>query len=140
MTAVPKLTEVKTPKLVGVGSKPEKRDNKAQVLPEPKGWRILLAIPEAEEKTEGGIFKADITRDIESTSTVLGLVLEMGDQCYQDPERFGPDTKPWCKKGDFVLIGAYKGVRFRIHGKEFRIINDDTVQATVGDPRGYTRA
>ena len=62
----------------------------------------------------------------------------MGDQCYNDAERFG--TEPWCETGDFVLIGAYKGVRFHIHGKEFRIINDDTVQAVVDDPRGYTRA
>jgi hypothetical protein len=25
-------------------------------------------------------------------------------------------------------------------GKEFRIINDDTVEAVVEDPRGYSRA
>ena len=99
---------------------------------------MLIAIPEVEEKTAGGIIKADITKDTENVSTVIGLVLEMGDQCYNDPEKFG-DT-PWCKEGDFVLIGAYKGVRFKVHGKEFRIINDDTVQAVVDDPRGYTRA
>jgi len=113
-------------------------EQKATQLPQPKGWRMLIAIPEAEEKTAGGILKADVTKDIENTSTVIGLVLEMGSECYADEERFG-DT-PWCKAGDFVLIGAYKGVRFRIHGKEFRIINDDTVQAVVDDPRGYTRA
>jgi co-chaperonin GroES (HSP10) len=110
----------------------------AGVLPVPKGWRMLIGIPEVEEKTEGGIIKADSTREIEQVSTVIGLVLAMGDQCYNDLERFGPE--PWCKEGDFVVIGAYKGVRIKIHGQEFRIINDDTVQAVVEDPRGYSRA
>ena len=83
------------------------------------------------------LYKGLATKHIEQTSSVVGLILSMGDQCYNDKERFG-DT-PWCKEGDFVLIGAYKGVRFNIHGKEFRLINDDTVQAVVDDPRGYSR-
>jgi len=116
----------------------DREEKIASQLPVPQGWRILIAMPEVEDKTTGGIIKADVTKHIEQTSTVLGLVLEMGPECYSDKERFG-DT-PWCKKGDFVLLGAYKGVRFHIHGKEFRIINDDTVQAVVDDPRGYTRA
>jgi len=116
----------------------EREQEIASQLPVPQGWRILIAMPEVEEKTTGGIIKADVTKHIEQTSTVLGLVLKMGSECYSDKERFG-DT-PWCKEGDFVLLGAYKGVRFHIHGKEFRIINDDTVQAVVADPRGYTRA
>ena len=131
------------PKLVGLGGAPMQAKKPVKLpapnpLPQPKGWRILLAIPDVQEKTDGGIIKADSTKSIEQTSTVVGLVLEMGDQCYGDTERFG--ETPWCKKGDFVLIGAYKGVRFRIFDKEFRLINDDTVQAVVDDPRGYTRA
>ena len=77
---------------------------------------------------------------LEEVGTVCGLVVKMGSLCYKDKERFGEDCKPWCKENDFVLIGAYKGVRFKIHGKEFRIINDDTVQGVVLDPRGYSRA
>ena len=115
----------------------EKEAKIASSLPKPKGWHILIAMPEVEDKTSGGIYKADMTKHIEQTSTVLGLVLDMGDGCYGDKDRF--DTA-WCKKGDFVLIGAYKGVRFHLYGKEFRIINDDTVQAVVDDPRGYSRA
>lgn len=117
----------------------EEREEKiASSLPVPKGWRILIAMPEVEGTTAGGVIKADITKHIEQTSTVLGCVLKTGPECYSDKERFGEE--PWCKEGDFVLLGAYKGVRFHIYGKEFRIINDDTVQAVVADPRGYTRA
>jgi|TARA_R110000824_G_scaffold162073_8_gene337661 co-chaperonin GroES (HSP10) len=130
-----KLATVKKPELVGFDT-----PKVASQLPIPKGWRMLIAIPEVEEKTMGGIIKADATKHIEQTSTVVGCVLAMGDRCYVDEDRFGADAEPWCKEGDFVLIGAYKGVRFNIRGKEFRIINDDTVQAVVDDPRGYTRA
>jgi co-chaperonin GroES (HSP10) len=117
----------------------EEREEKiASQLPVPCGWSILIAMPEVEDKTTGGVIKADVTKHIEQTSTVLGLVLDMGSECYSNSERFG--ATPWCKKGDFVLLGAFKGARFHIHGKEFRIINDDAVKAIVADPRGYTRA
>lgn len=131
-TSAAQIEEIKKPELVGF------EKNKTTQLPIPKGWRILIAIPEVEDKTTGGVLKADVTKHIEQTSSVIGLVLDMGDQCYEDTDRFGT-SEPWCKTGDFVLIGAYKGVRFNIHGKEFRIINDDTVQAVVDDPRGYAR-
>ena len=115
MTKSAKIEQIKTPALVGLGStakpKEEIDENK---IPQPKGWRILIAIPDVEEVTEGGIIKADSTRQLEQVSTVLGLVLKMGDQCY-------------------------KGVRFKVKGEEFRIINDDTVQAVVDDPRGVSR-
>jgi hypothetical protein len=28
----------------------------------------------------------------------------------------------------------------KIHGREFRLLNDDSVEATVEDPRGISRA
>jgi co-chaperonin GroES (HSP10) len=136
-----KVAMPKQAKLVDLEGKPMEEPAVEAVMsaPEPKGWRILIAIPEVEAITAGGIHKADITRDIEQTSTVVGLVLKLGNMCYSDEARFGPE--PWCKVGDYVLIGAYKGVRFRTpDGTEFRFINDDTVQGTVEDPRGYTRA
>lgn len=107
-------------------------------LPDPKGYRILCAVPEVEDKYEGGIVKADATRKIEENATVVLFVLKMGDTCYKDDSRFS--SGPWCKEGDFVLIRAYAGTRFKIHGREFRLINDDTVEAVVDDPRGYSRA
>jgi hypothetical protein len=38
-----------------------------------------------------------------------------------------------------VLTRPYAGTRLVIHGREFRIINDDTVEAVVDDPRGIRR-
>ena len=110
---------------------------KAKQLPEPTGYHILIGIPESEEKTDGGILKARQTIEIEETATIVGFVLKLGPDCYQDKKRF--PSGPWCKEGDFIIMRAYSGTRISIHGKEFRLINDDTVEAVVEDPRGISR-
>lgn len=106
-------------------------------LPEPSGYRILLGLPEIEKKTEGGVIKPDSIINTEAMATVVAFVIKMGPDCYKDKERFPSGN--FCKEGDFVLIRAFQGTRFKIHGKEFRIINDDNVEAVVDDPRGYSR-
>ena len=111
---------------------------KAKLLPEPKGFRLLCAVPNVEEEYEGGIVKAQDTVRVEEQTTVVLFVIKMGDLAYKDKERF--PTGPWCKEGDFVLTRPYSGTRVVIHGREFRIINDDTVEAVVDDPRGIRRA
>ena len=115
--------------------KEEKQE--ATQLPEPTGFRILIAIPEKEEKTEGGILKAEETLRNETVSTIVGFVLKMGPDCYKDETRF--PTGPWCQKGDFVVFRSFSGTRIKIYGKEFRIINDDNVEAVVDDPRGIEK-
>ena len=116
----------------------KQEEQKPTQLPEVKGYRILCAVPHVDEKYESGIIKADKTRHIEEHSTVVLFVIKLGDMAYADKDRF--PTGPWCKEGDFVITRAYSGTRIKIHGKEFRIINDDTVEAVVDDPRGYERA
>ncbi len=116
----------------------EDGDRKATQLPEPRGYKILIALPKIEEKTEGGVYRPDAMLKAEETATIVGFVLKMGDLAYGDPAKF--TTGPWCKEGDWVLFRSYSGTRIKIHGQEFRIINDDSVEAVVGDPRGYARA
>lgn len=76
-------------------------------------------------------------RQEEHASTVL-FVLKVGADAYADKVKF--PTGAWCSPGDFVLVRTYSGTRFKIFGKEFRLINDDQVDAVVQDPRGLTRA
>jgi len=111
---------------------------KASQLPAPKGYRILCAVPNVEEEFEGGIIKSDDTKRVEEQTTVVLFVIKLGDLAYADKDRF--PTGAWCKEGDFVLTRPYTGTRVVIHGKEFRIINDDNVEAVVDDPRGIRRA
>jgi len=112
-------------------------EEKATQLPKPSGYRILCAVPEQEKEFESGILKADETVRIEETLTTVLFVVELGPDCYTDKARF--PNGPWCKKGDFILVRPYSGSRLVIHGREFRIINDDTVEAVVDDPRGIKR-
>jgi len=107
-------------------------------LPDPKGWKILVAMPSADEKTKGGILKASSTIKDEELSNICGYVLKMGSECYKDEKRF--PSGPWCKLEDWVVFRAYSGTRIKMYGQEFRLINDDTVEAVVDDPTGVVRA
>ena len=109
----------------------------ASQLPEPKGYRILIALPEPEDKTEGGIYKTETELYTEEIATVVGFVLKMGKDCYDDKKKF--PSGAWCKEGDWIIFRAFTGTRLKIHGKEFRIINDDNVEAIVQDKRGIER-
>ncbi len=111
---------------------------KAKLLPKPKGYRLLCMVPPVDTTFAGGIVKADATVRVEEQTTVVLFVVDVGDLAYKDLTRF-PDG-PWCQKGDFIIARAYSGTRINIHGTEFRIINDDTVEAVVQDPRGIVRA
>ena len=118
----------------------EKEEDKQEVasqLPEPKGYRILIALPSPEDKTSGGIYKTETELHTEEIATVVGFVLKMGEDCYDDKKKF--PSGAWCKEGDWIVFRAFTGTRLKIHGKEFRIINDDNVEAVVEDPRGIER-
>jgi co-chaperonin GroES (HSP10) len=113
------------------------QEEKATQLPKPSGYRILCAIPEIEKEYESGLVKADTTISNEETLTTVLFVVDLGPDCYKDPSRF--PTGPWCKQGDFILVRPHAGTRLVIHGREFRIINDDSVEGVVADPRGIKR-
>ena len=115
----------------------KKNEEKATQLPKPSGYRILCAIPEAEKEFDSGLAKADETMRYDELLTTVLFVVDLGPDCYADKERF--PSGPWCKKGDFVLVRPNAGTRLVIHNKEFRIINDDSVEGIVDDPRGIRR-
>jgi co-chaperonin GroES (HSP10) len=116
---------------------PETAEQKAKQLPDPSGYRILCAIPEIDETYDNGILKAGLTVQHEELLTTVLFVIKLGPDCYKDPSRF--PSGPWCKKGDFILVRPHAGTRLKIHGREFRIINDDSVEGVVEDPRGISR-
>lgn len=107
-------------------------------LPEPTGYKLLIAIPEVDAKTGGGVYLPDERRGAEETASIIGYVLAKGADAYGDAKKF--PSGAWCDVGDFVIFRSYSGTRFKVGGKEFRLINDDTVEAVVEDPRGYSRA
>jgi co-chaperonin GroES (HSP10) len=114
-------------------------DQKAKQLPDPKTFHILCVVPEAmEEYADSTLIKSSQTMHYEEVLTPVLFVVKLGPDAYADKSRF--PNGPSCKEGDFIIVRPNSGTRMKIHGREFRILNDDSVEATVEDPRGITRA
>jgi co-chaperonin GroES (HSP10) len=114
---------------------------KAKQLPDPKTYHLLCVVPEAMEEfsdSEVGIVKASQTLHFEEVLTPVLFVVKLGPDAYKDATRF--PSGPSCKAGDFIIVRPNSGTRLKIHGREFRIVNDDSVEAVVEDPRGIRRA
>jgi co-chaperonin GroES (HSP10) len=116
-------------------------EEKAKQLPDPKRFMLLCVVPEAMEAfadSEVGIVKSSQSKMYEEVLTPVLFVVKLGPDAYADKTRF--PSGPSCKEGDFVIVRPNSGTRLKIHGREFRIINDDSVEAVVEDPRSITRA
>ena len=107
-------------------------------LPKPVGYMVMVALPKVEEAYESGILKSDQSRREEYIMSTMGAVIDMGAEAYCDKDRF--PNGPWCKVGDFVMFRPNTGTRFKVNGAEYRLMNDDSIQAVVADPRGIVRA
>ena len=107
-------------------------------LPIPVGYRILVAMPDVEETFgDSGIIKSSKEIHLDTVMSTIGLVLDVGEEAYSDKDRF--PSGPWCKQGDYVMFRMNTGTRFKVRGKEYRLMNDDSIEAVVADPRGVTR-
>ena len=131
MEALAKETEVET------GGILLDEPRKARQLPDPRGYKILIALPDPDREFGSGILKSNKTLYEEEIGSIVGMVVKLGPDCYKDKKRF--PTGPFCIEGDWILMRSYSGTRFKIHGKEFRLINDDSVEAVIEDPRGLVK-
>jgi co-chaperonin GroES (HSP10) len=112
-------------------------EEKAKQVPDPSTYHLLCVLPDIDEEYESGLMKAGQTMHYEELLSPVLFVVKIGPDAFKDEKRF--PSGPSCKVGDFVLVRPNTGTRIKIHGKEFRIINDDSVEAVVQDPRGVTR-
>jgi len=117
---------------------PGTAEEKAKQIPDPSTFHLLCVLPEIEEEYESGLIKAGTTMHYEEVLSPVLFVVKVGPDAYKDASRF--PSGPSCKAGDFILVRPNTGTRIKIHGKEFRLINDDSVEGVVQDPRGITRA
>ena len=117
---------------------PETAEEKARQIPDPQTFHVLTVLPEIDEEYESGLLKAGTTMHYEEVLSPVLFVIKLGPDAYKDAARF--PNGPSCKTGDFVIVRPNTGTRIKIHGKEFRLIKDDQVEAVVQDPRGISRA
>jgi len=117
---------------------PGTAEEKAKQVPDPATFHLLCVLPEVDEEYgESGLIKSAQSMQYEELLSPVLFVVKVGPDAYKDASRF--PSGPSCKQGDFVLVRPNTGTRIKIHGKEFRLINDDSVQGVVQDPRGITR-
>jgi co-chaperonin GroES (HSP10) len=112
-------------------------EEKAKQVPDPVTYHLLCMLPEAKEEYEGGLLKASQTMQYEELLSPVLFVAKIGPDAFKDPARFPSGAS--CAVGDFILVRPNTGTRMKIHGTEWRLINDDSVQAVVQDPRGIQR-
>ena len=129
------VREMLNSEVVEAESKPV--EERGKFLPVPSGYKILLILPEQEETYASGIIKSDATRSADEVASVVAFVAKLGPDCYKDAKKF--PSGAWCTEGDFVIIRPYSGTRIVVHGKEMRLVNDDSIEAVVDDPRGIKR-
>ena len=136
MTLIKRNTKIVTPEkdndepLVPKGAK--QTEDYLKILPKPVGYRLLVRPYQPKEKTKGGLYLTEKTLETQQLTTVVGLVVKMGDLCYKDKEKF--PTGPWCKEGQFIVYGRYAGARFKTKYGEHRILNDDEIIGTINKP------
>ena len=138
MTEVAKLTPLEEKRRKQIEEKEQAEVVLDAHVPKPVGYRVLIALPTVEDTFEGGIAKASSTIREETILTMVGVVVDMGDQAYNDKGRF--PSGPWCKEGDFVMFRANTGTRFKVGNEEYRLMNDDSIEAVIDDPSKLTRA
>jgi co-chaperonin GroES (HSP10) len=112
-------------------------EEKAKQIPDPATYHLLCMLPEANEEYEGGLIKSSQTMHFEELLSPVLFVAKIGPDAFKDEKRF--PSGPSCKVGDFVIVRPNSGTRMKIHGTEWRLLNDDAVEAVIEDPRGIQR-
>jgi len=135
----PAMTALELKRAAQIEKEEQEQKELEEAIPKPTGYHVLIALPNVEETFgDSGLVKASSTVREEYILSTIGLVLDMGDQAYNDKDRF--PTGPWCKTGDYVMFRANTGTRFKLGKQEYRLMNDDSIQAVVPNPRMISRA
>ena len=113
-------------------------EEKGRQVPDPATYHLLCMLPKAEDEySETGILKSTTAMHHEELLSPVLFVAKIGPDAFKDEKRFPSGAS--CKVGDFIITRPNTGTRMKIHGTEWRLINDDSVEAVVQDPRGIQR-
>ena len=102
-------------------------------LPEMPGFHVLVRPASVKNKTKGGIFIPDSTKDDMSYLTTVGKVIALGELAYRDIDKF-PNGE-WCTVGDYVCYGKHAGTKLYYQNVKLLLLFDDQVIMRVSDPK-----
>jgi hypothetical protein len=84
----------------------------ASQLPEPRGYKLLIALPEVDEATEGGIIKSAQSQHEESIATVAGFVMSMGPDRGNKTKRISGSL--WPLIAPFLMMNMEKSCQMSV--------------------------
>lgn len=91
-------------------------------LPHPTGWKLMVLVLTIPEKSTGGVIIVDDAKEARSLASPQGVVVAMGSQTYNDPDRF---DEPWVAVGDRITYIKYDASMFQIaNGQRLGFLND----------------
>jgi chaperonin GroES len=95
---------------------------------EPTGGHLLILPDKVEEKTEGGIYLPQDTREKEQLAATIGTLVAIGSSAWNDID----DGSPWAAVGDRVSYSRYAGVAMKGQDSEdYVLINDNDILARL---------
>jgi len=92
---------------------------------QPEGYKLIVKPEEIKQKTEGGIYLPDSTRDQEQNAVNRGEVVAIGPSCSIQFD--GDDLAV----GDTIVFAKYGGFLVERKDGNLRILNDEDVVARV---------
>ena len=93
----------------------------------PLEYKVLVKPLEVEEKTKGGIYLPETTKDKEKFAKQEGILIAVGAIAFTDPDWL---DRP--KVGDKVLYDRYAGCTVQgKDGNEYRLIADKEIGAVI---------
>ena len=104
----------------------------ASQLPEPAGYRILIALPTPDEKTEGGVWKPVSSEAADQVAQTKGVLIAVSPMAFINPD--WPEGAVIPKVGDLVSYARYAGATSKIKGADgvgYIIIKDKEITAII---------
>lgn len=95
------------------------------------GWNIILKPVPIKKTTSGGIIMPETFHNDAQYLANVCQVVKMGPKAYDKTDVFGD---PWCKVGDYVVIGRMVGQRFKYKGAKFILVREKDILFTIESP------
>jgi chaperonin GroES len=98
----------------------------------PVEYNVVIAPETVEDKTAGGIFLPDQTKETDELAAVKGRLVAVSPLAFTYEREWPPGSrKP--QAGDVVIYGKYQGILIKGEdGREYRLMKDSHIAAVIG--------
>ncbi|CAH1677912.1 co-chaperone GroES family protein [Chelatococcus sp.] len=94
---------------------------------------VLVALHIRPEKSAGGIYYADTTREEDKNQGKVGLIVKLGQHAYKSDHNYD-FTGEEMEVGDWVVFRVVDGWPVQLNGKSFRLFRDQDLRWKTSTP------